>query len=76
MRANCQSGPSTLSGVGVVTIANATGTGTFTTTGQQYFKYSGIIAPGASSATIGWQFTSALAVNSFTFGIGVDAVVP
>jgi hypothetical protein len=70
------SGPSTLSGVGVVTIANATGTGTFTTTGQQYFKYSGIIAPGASSATIGWQFTSALAVNSFTFGIGVDAVVP
>lgn len=69
-------GPSTLSGVGVVTVGNATGTGTFTATGQQYFKYSGIIAPGASSGTIGWQFNSALAVNSFTFGIGVDAVVP
>lgn len=70
------SGPSTLSGIGVVTVGNATGTGTFTATGQQYFKYSGIIASGASSATIGWQFNSALAVNSFTFGIGVDAVVP
>ncbi|MFI5250293.1 MAG: hypothetical protein ACHQTF_09985 [Gemmatimonadales bacterium] len=70
------SGPSTLSGVGLVTVGNATGTGTFTTTGQQYFKYSGIIPPGASSGTIGWQFNSALAVNSFTFGIGVDAVVP
>jgi hypothetical protein len=70
------SGPSTLSGIGVVTVANATGTGTFTATGQQYFQYSGIIAPGASSGTIGWQFNSALAVNSFTFGIGVDAIVP
>ena len=70
------SGPSTLSGIGVVTVGNAAGTGAFTATGQQYFKYSGIIAPGASSATIGWQFNSALAVNSFTFGIGVDAVVP
>jgi hypothetical protein len=70
------SGPSTLSGIGVVTVGNATGTGTFTSTGQQYFEYNGIIAPGASSGTIGWQFNSALAVNSFTFGIGVDAIVP
>jgi hypothetical protein len=70
------SGPSTLSGVGVVTIGNATGTGTFTATGQQYFQYNGIIAPGLSSGTIGWQFNSVIAVNSFTFGIGVDAIVP
>jgi hypothetical protein len=70
------SGPSTLSGVGVVTIGNATGTGTFTATGQQYFQYNGIIAPGSSSGTIGWQFNSVIAVNSFTFGIGVDAIVP
>ena len=69
-------GPSTLSGVGVVTIGNASGTGTFTSPGQQYFEYNGIIAPGAFSGTIGWQFNSALAVNSFTFGIGVDAIVP
>jgi hypothetical protein len=70
------SGPSTLSGVGVVTVGNATGTGTFTATGQQYFQYNGIIAPGASSGTIGWQFDSLIAINSFTFGIGVDAIVP
>jgi hypothetical protein len=70
------SGPSTLSGVGVVTIGNATGTGTFTAADQQYFEYDGIIAPGASSGTIGWQFNSALDVTSFTFGIGVDAIVP
>jgi hypothetical protein len=70
------SGPSTLSGVGVVTIGNATGTGTFTAADQQYFQYNGIIEPGASSGTIGWQFSSALVVNSFTFGIGVDAIVP
>jgi hypothetical protein len=70
------SGPSTLSGVGFVTIGNATGTGTFTATGQQYFQYNGIIAPGSSSGTIGWQFNSVIAVNSFTFGIGVDAIVP
>jgi hypothetical protein len=71
------SGPSTLSGsVGVVTIGNATGTGTFTAADQQYFEYDGIIAPGASSGTIGWQFDSDLDVNSFTFGVGVDAIVP
>jgi hypothetical protein len=70
------SGPSTLSGVGVVTVGNATGTGTFTATGQQYFQYNGIIAPGSSSGTIGWQFNSVIAVTSFTFGIGVDAIVP
>jgi hypothetical protein len=70
------SGPSTLSGVGVVTVGNATGSGTFTAADQQYFEYDGIIAPGASSGTIGWQFDSALEVNSFTFGIGVDAIVP
>jgi hypothetical protein len=69
-------GPSTLSGVGVVTVGNATGTGTFTATGQQYFQYNGIIAPGSSSGTIGWQFNSVIAVTSFTFGIGVDAIVP
>jgi hypothetical protein len=70
------SGPSTLSGFGVVTIGNATGSGTFTAPDQQYFEYAGIIAPGATSGTMGWQFNSALDVNSFTFGIGVDAIVP
>jgi hypothetical protein len=70
------SGPSTLSGIGLVTIGNATGTGTFTAADQQYFEYDGIIAPGTSSGTIGWQFDTALDVTSFTFGIGVDAIVP
>jgi hypothetical protein len=70
------SGPSTLSGVGVVTVGNATGTSTFTAPDQQYFEYDGIIGPGASSGTIGWQFNSELDVNSFTFGVGVDAIVP
>jgi hypothetical protein len=68
--------PSTLSGVGIVTVGNATGVSAFTAPDQQYFEYDGIIAPGSSSGTIGWQFNSVLAVNSFTFGIGVDAVVP
>jgi hypothetical protein len=70
------SGPSTLSGVGVITIENATGTGTFTAADQQYFEYNGIVAAGTSSGTIGWEFNSELDVNSFTFGIGVDAIVP
>lgn len=74
------SGPTVLvnGGLGVlptVTVNNSTGTGTFTSTGQKYFQYSGIIKPDSASAAVSWSF---LIVNTskFNFQVGVDAITP
>jgi hypothetical protein len=70
------SGPTVLGGgLGTITISNATGTGTFTTTNQMYFQYSGIIQPGAASASVKWSFLIVTATK-FNFQVGVDAITP
>jgi hypothetical protein len=58
-----------------VTVTNSTGTGTFTTTGQMYFEYSGIIQPDSASAAVTWDFTIVDA-SKFNFQVGVDAITP
>jgi hypothetical protein len=74
------SGPTVLvgSGLGVlptVTVNNSTGTGTFTSTGQKYFQYSGIIKPDSASTAMSWTF-AVLDVSKFNFQVGVDAITP
>lgn len=65
-----------------VTLANATGIGTFTASGQPYMRYSGselggdaILSPGESSTNREWQFAMNGA-TSFTFVASVRAEIP
>jgi hypothetical protein len=72
------SGPTVITTAGLlpsVTVTNSTGTGTFTTTNQKYFEYSGIIEPGATSGAVSWDFFITDA-SKFNFVVGVDAIVP
>jgi DNA/RNA endonuclease G (NUC1) len=48
--------PTVTSGTGPVFIENADGTGTFTASDQDYFRYAQIIAPNAVSSSKRWQF--------------------
>jgi hypothetical protein len=72
------SGPTVLVSTGLlpsVTVSNSTGTGTFTSTGQEYFEYSGIIEPDSTSTAVSWSFTI-LDTSKFNFQVGVDAITP
>jgi hypothetical protein len=74
------SGPTVLASAGLgilptIALTNPTGMGTFTSGNQPYFQYSGIIAPGATSTSVSWDFTI-LDVGKFNFQVGVDAIVP
>jgi hypothetical protein len=64
-----------LGGLATVTVTNSTGTGTFTTTGQMYFEYPGIIKPDSASTPVTWSFFIVEA-NKFNFQVGVDAITP
>jgi len=70
-----QSGPATSSGTGVVTVANADGTSTFTTGTQPYFNYNQIISPIEISSARNWQFNVPSTVVSFTFTLLISANV-
>lgn len=67
--------PQTLGGTGVVTVANAHGSDQFTTAGQPYFQYDGILDPGQRSAAVGWEWDVPGTVESFSFQVGVSARV-
>lgn len=74
--------PTTTSGTGVVTVSNATGTGTFTASNQPYFLYPGtalggddILSTNETSATVQWQFTLDPTVTTFEFYVYVSANV-
>ena len=66
----------TTAGTGTVTVANADGVGTFTATGQPYFAYVGVLAPGATSAARKWKLRFDPGVQTFTFGLYVSTPVP
>lgn len=70
------SGPTTTGGGGNVTVQNATGTAVFTASGQPYFQYDGILAPGATSAAKPWQFQLDPGVITFSFSVLVSAPLP
>ncbi len=73
--------PIAVDGAGDITIANATGLGTFTGSNQPYFQYGGaiggtdqselggdgILIPGETSNVKPWQFNVPATVNTFSF---------
>jgi hypothetical protein len=67
------SGPT--SATGTVEVANATGEAFFTATGQKYFQYDGILAPGDTTAPKEWRFSMSSTVTSFQFSVYVAARV-
>jgi hypothetical protein len=85
-----QSGPTVTGGTGVITIANATGTGTFTAAGQPYFQYGGqiggtdqgelggdgILASGETSSARQWQLNVPATVTTFSFVLLVATETP
>lgn len=70
--------PTVTGGTGTITVANADGTGAFTASGQQFFKYSGgaLLGSGAISSAKLWQFTVPNTVTTFTFEVFVNTTVP
>lgn len=69
------SGPTVTGGTGVVTIANADGTGDYTGAAQPYFQYAGPLAPGDTTAAREWRFNVPGTVSTFTFTVYVAAQV-
>lgn len=69
------SGPEVTEGSGSVTVENADGTGTFTASGQRFFRYPGILAPGDTSAAREWRFAFPSTVTTFVFTVYVAARV-
>lgn len=69
------SGPEVTEGTGSVTVENADGTGTFTASGQRFFRYPGILGPGDTSAAKEWRFAFPSTVTTFVFTVYVAARV-
>jgi alpha-tubulin suppressor-like RCC1 family protein len=85
VRVFIQTGPTTTSGSGTITVANATGTATFLSTNQSYYQYGGkiggvdqnqlggdgILSSSEVSAAKNWQFSVPGSVTTFTFEVYV-----
>jgi hypothetical protein len=69
-------GPFPNAGSGVVTVANADGTGTFNGVTVPFFRYTPFIKPNQTSAAKTWRFNVPATVSGFTFRVEVDAAVP
>jgi IPT/TIG domain len=77
-------------GTGAVTVANPTGTGTFTALDQDYFQYGGeiggvdqgelggdgILSPAETSSAKSWQFNVPATVTTFAFTLYVATETP
>lgn len=65
------SGPTATGGSGVITVANADGTGDFTQTGQKFFKYNSgtMLASGSTTSAKTWNFTVPNTVTKFEFQV-------
>src|SRR5882762_3344145 len=70
------SGPTVTSGSGTVTVANATGTGTFLGSNQPYFRYNEILQTAQVSTSQTWQWNVPATVVTFAFQVFVDAASP
>ncbi len=70
------SGPTTTSGDGSVTVANADGTDTFTGTNQPYHLYNQILFTNTTSAPKTWRWHVPNTVNTFDFEVYVEGDVP
>jgi hypothetical protein len=65
-------GPTATSGAGIVTVANADGSETFTGANQPFFRYSQVLAKDAVSSAKTWQLNVPATVNTFSFKIYVS----
>lgn len=70
------SDPVVTGGTGTVSLANATGVGTFTASSQAYFLYNEILAPYQISDPVTWQFAISGPVSTFSFTVYVAATTP
>jgi hypothetical protein len=69
------SGPVVTAGSGAVSVKNADGTATFTAASQPFFRYAGIIQPGATSPARSWQFNVPVTATAFAFQVYLDVRV-
>jgi hypothetical protein len=69
------SGPTATSGAGIVTVANADGTGAFTGANQPFFRYSQVLAKNAVSGAKTWQLSVPATVNTFSFKVYVSTSI-
>ncbi|MEP7001082.1 MAG: IPT/TIG domain-containing protein [bacterium] len=83
-------GPTVTSGTGAITVANATGTGTFLSSNQSYYQYGGkiggtdqtelgadgILSSAEVSTAKNWQFSVPATVTTFSFDVYVSTVTP
>ena len=83
LRVFFQSGPTVTSGTGTASVANNDGVGTFTTTNQPYFQYSGatlgtdhILSAQETSSAKNWQLNVDPTVTHFDFIVLVSTTVP
>ncbi|HEX6745903.1 MAG TPA: Ig-like domain-containing protein [Longimicrobium sp.] len=70
------SGPTTTSGTGEVSVANADGIDAFTASSQPYFLYASILLPGDTTGKKEWRFNVPSTVGTFQFLVYVAARVP
>src|SRR4051812_29536503 len=70
-----ESGPTTTSGSGTITVANADGFETFTKTNQPFFAYHEILAKDAVSQAKTWQLQMPQTVGTFAFQLFVETDV-
>lgn len=70
------SDPQVTAGTGAVSVRNNDGTDNFTTSGQAYFQYDEVLAPGQVTAARNWQWDVPRTVEAFSFQVGVSASVP
>ena len=70
--------PNVTGGGGTVTVANATGTGTFLGTSEPYYRYSAgaVLGSGATSESKTWQFNCPNTVTQFRFSVLVTTKLP
>jgi hypothetical protein len=69
------SGPTVTGGTGIITVANADGTGTFTAANQPFFTYNEILDNNEVSAAKTWQLNVPTTATTFTFSIYVETDV-
>ncbi|HEU0055435.1 MAG TPA: Ig-like domain-containing protein, partial [Longimicrobium sp.] len=74
VRAYFPEAPAVTSGTGAIAVV-ADGAATFTASGQPYYQYSQLIAPGAVSTPRRWRLDMPSTVNTFTFSVFVSAPV-
>jgi DNA/RNA endonuclease G (NUC1) len=67
--------PTVTGGSGSASVANPTGVGTFTGSGQPYFQYTELLAPGDTSNALNWQLNVPSTATTFSFSVAVATQV-